>query len=336
MIKYVYVLICSNQDLYAEQMFLSLYSLKYRMPDAHTTVLTDSATKQYLETEKQYILPYITDIISVDIPNTYSQKQKSRFLKTTMRRNISGDFLYIDCDTVVADTLSEIEQIPYEIAGVLDTHVPLSKYYARARVVDTHNAVKMTNALHSDCHFNSGVMYVKETESSYNFFETWHRLWKECVERGVSIDQISLNEANCLCGNIIQQLDDVWNCQVLKGGLPFLTDAKIIHYFATQEYKPHPYILADTDVLSSIAVKKIVPEEVIRYIYNPKTAFSLQTKLLADTEMLDLLESKLFSDLLKLKKNKPRIFGKLMSLNKFIHSLGIRDKIYRNKENYRL
>ena len=43
--KIVYVLVSSNNDIYLEQAYVSMYSVKYYMPDAHITLLTDKLTE---------------------------------------------------------------------------------------------------------------------------------------------------------------------------------------------------------------------------------------------------------------------------------------------------
>lgn len=56
---------------------------------------------------------------------------------------------------------------------------------------------------------------------------------EENVLKGINYDQPSLAKANELMGCKICKLDDIWNCQINANGLPFLSKAKIIHYFAS-------------------------------------------------------------------------------------------------------
>ncbi len=327
MLKFVYVLTTDQKDLYTEQAYLSIYSLKLKMPEAYTILLVDDLTESYLRRNKQYILSIISELKVIKIDPIFNKKQRSRFLKTTMREYISGNFLYIDCDTIITDNLSDINQTQADIAGILDTHVPLSKYYAKKRVTSMHIEMGMTEALNNDSHFNGGIMFARDTEAAHHYFMTWHNLWLECVKKGVNIDQIALNEANARCGDIIQELNGIWNCQILKGGISYLADAKIIHYFATQDYNPHPFYLADESILNEISQTGMIPTAVYPYLENPKKAFNLQTKLFADTEMLDFIESRLFADIIKLARKKPILYKKLLNIDKFVHSLGLRKKL---------
>ena len=44
--KYVYILVSSENDLYYEQMLISVFSLRTRMPAVHVIVLCDNETEK--------------------------------------------------------------------------------------------------------------------------------------------------------------------------------------------------------------------------------------------------------------------------------------------------
>ena len=62
--------------------------------------------------------------LTAEVTNT----ERSRLIKTAIPDYVREDFLYIDCDTIICDDLSGIEQYPYDIAGVLDGHVLLKDH----------------------------------------------------------------------------------------------------------------------------------------------------------------------------------------------------------------
>ena len=98
----------------------------------------------------------------------------------------------------------------------------------------------------NDFYFNSGVLFVKDTDDTHQFYEYWHSLWRKNVLKGINYDQPSLAKANELMGCKICKLDDIWNCQINANGLPFLSKAKIIHYFASgmgaKSYVPYKFL----------------------------------------------------------------------------------------------
>ena len=74
------------------------------------------------------IKKYVSEIIVVNVPDGMNKMHRSRYLKTTLRQHISGDFLFVDADTVITCDLSEIDEVDMEIAAVLDRHSPVSEH----------------------------------------------------------------------------------------------------------------------------------------------------------------------------------------------------------------
>jgi hypothetical protein len=211
--KAVYVLTSSSKDYYYEQLLMSVYSLKLYNPDMQTVLVTDTTTNETLAPGRNRIKGYFDDIIVVDIPKYFSKKQCSRYLKTSLRPLIDGDFLYIDVDTVICDSLIEIDELNVEVGAVPDLH-KISQYY------------------------NSGVMYSKDTLTARKLYKLWHEMWLEDVRNGINTDQHSLDLANKRLGNVIARMLDIYNCMIKYGGSRFWNEAKIVHYFATCKELP--------------------------------------------------------------------------------------------------
>ena len=112
--KYVYVLTSTPKDLYYEQALMSVWSLRYRMPDADIIVLVDDKTFKSFEDEKRSELKKIAEVKSIEFDDKVTNVERSRLIKTAIPDYVSGDFLYIDCDTIIADDLSDIEKASCE------------------------------------------------------------------------------------------------------------------------------------------------------------------------------------------------------------------------------
>ena len=65
--KIVYVLISSDNDIYLEQAYISMFSVKYHMPDSHITLLTDKTTEFSFTNNRRKEIVYANEIISIDI-----------------------------------------------------------------------------------------------------------------------------------------------------------------------------------------------------------------------------------------------------------------------------
>jgi hypothetical protein len=129
----------------------------------------------------------------------------------------------------------------------------------------------------------------------------------------------ALNQANYELDNIITELDGEWNCQISHNGLPFLFNAKIIHYYATSlvSFEP-PYTLASNHILWSIKEAGVISPEIMNLLENPKTAFSIKSRIIADVGALDVLESAFFSKLLWFRRKHIKLFYRLNDLLKTI------------------
>lgn len=245
--KIIYVLVSNENDCYLEQALVSIYSLRLYNPDANLLLLVDEETSRTLENGiRKLILNYVSKLVIVDVPFHYSKQQKSRYIKTSLRSQVIGDFLFIDCDTIINEELKDIDNLSCEIAAVPDCHLSI-KYSWMKTNIKKWSSVLGWKYSENDFYFNSGVLFVKDTDDTHQFYEYWHSLWRKNVLKGINYDQPSLAKANELMGCKICKLDDIWNCQINANGLPFLSKAKIIHYFASgmgaKSYVPYKFLI---------------------------------------------------------------------------------------------
>ena len=222
--KVVYVLVSNKNDYYVEMLQLSLYSLRIFHPDDIVEVVMDEKTYSRLVKQKHRLLADVKPIV-VEIPKEYSLMQRSRYLKTRLREIIVGDFIYLDSDTVIADSLAAIDDFQWDMAAVLDNH--------DGKISDAQIKSEPDNwvSLYPGRQFNCGVLFVKDTPDSHRYFSIWHENWKYCVSRGCHFDQPGFRKAYAESGIEIEQMSGIWNCQVTRAtSAPFIDDAKVLHY----------------------------------------------------------------------------------------------------------
>lgn len=231
--KIVYVLVSQESDYYYEMLLLSLYSLRLYHPkgDAEVEVVMDEDTHRRLVDMKAEMLNDVTPIV-VPIPPEYTVMQRSRYLKTQLRQLVKGDFLFIDCDTLICERLPEIDSYDYDVAMVANENgdgklTPFAIKFAKQAGFTPSN---------KQFFYNSGVIFTKDTDTALSFFSTWHRRWKESTKKGVSRDQPALRQADMEVGWIVKELDGIWNCQLRKhSGYSFLQKGKIFHYYTYEQ-----------------------------------------------------------------------------------------------------
>lgn len=285
--KIVYVVTSDETDFYLEQTLLSVFSLRKHNPDAYVELVVDHNTNETIAGKRGEILKYIDNKVAVNVPKEYNKKETSRFLKTNVREYVNGDILFIDSDTIITDKLDEIDLFDGDIGAVINNHVPISKYYNNYATLVRRRAKqegwKCTDEVQ---YFNSGVLYVKDTEKARHFCSEWHLTWKKFVkEYGRYYDQAPLAFVNEKYNYVIKELSGQWNCQVLRMGLPYLHQAKIIHYFASNGDNRLVYIFGNPMIYHIIREKGFITRDIIDYVNNAKSAFVNPTRLCTPKEL---------------------------------------------------
>jgi lipopolysaccharide biosynthesis glycosyltransferase len=314
--KYVYVLTSSSTDYYYEQFFQSITSLRLYNSDACIIALVDSKTKSNLIGKRSGYEQIVSETVVIHAPEELSQKEVSRWIKTSMKKYVTGDFLYIDCDTVITGKLDFDFPLEINIGAILDTHVPLSKHHLSVHFENEDKILGFTSSFETGKRYNGGIIFCRDIPLVNEFFVKWHSLWQFSNKKGNHHDMPSLKQANHEMGGIITELSGEWNCQITHNGLPYLYDAKIIHYYATAfTFICCPFIPATNTVLSYIKETGVISPTIIELLKNPKAAFDHDSRIISGDAELDVVNSKLFSLLLRIRKKKPKIFK---SFNSFI------------------
>lgn len=231
--KIIYVLVSSYRDIYYEQCLVSVYSLRKFHKDAQVVVLVDDSTAESLIGNRSQLATLVTEIKVVEIPAEYTSIQRSRAIKTSIRKHINGDFMFIDTDTVICAPLDDIDNIEAELAIVPDFHVSFAEYPFRGYILSEMQRLFEQDASHVVNYFNSGVIYAKDTEVVHCFFEQWNKNWTySAIEKNNPKDQPALLKTDTDAGQVIQVLDGDYNCQI-AAGIRYLYSAKVLHFFNT-------------------------------------------------------------------------------------------------------
>lgn len=94
--KIVYVLVSNDTDYYLEQAYVSMFSLKKYNPKAQIYVVADKDTVDGINANsiRQKLSAYVDSFIPINFDKNVGLKERSRFLKTTLRKHIDGDFCF--------------------------------------------------------------------------------------------------------------------------------------------------------------------------------------------------------------------------------------------------
>lgn len=229
--KLVYVLTCSVEKYYIEQALMAVYSARYYNPTACIVLLMDNETNDLLIGTRSLLLDYISEKKVIRLSDEMSMIERSRWLKTSVRNIIDGDFLFVDTDTIVTQQLNEIDTLTCDIGAVLDSHLTVAEF-PDYMIQDVSFRAKICswNLKDVDHYYSSGVLFVRDNESTRKFYEKWHSYWLDSCQKKLFIDQPAMTKAN-LEMNLICQIEGVWNCIMYMKPL-FVKFAKILHFTA--------------------------------------------------------------------------------------------------------
>ena len=309
--KILYVLVSSEKDFYYEQALISMMSAKHRMPNCFITLLTDSETEEGLKYSRNLINKYISEKVVIDLDKDLTPMQRSRWLKTSMRKCVKGDFLYVDVDTVFAAPIDE-SFFSEDIMGIPDGNCPLEKHPMKWFIEGNLKKVHFCNAL--DYHINSGILYFKDSPNAHFFCQQWHQRWIETCEKGIYIDQPALHQTIIDTGNILKILPDYMNAQFGRN-INTLSKGVILHYYSSWV----------NDSLYKPAYKFLQKEWLIKFrenpdaaefqslIQNPKEAFDEET-FITGKEFSAFINSELIRSLLRMRLSADKADLRLYSL----------------------
>jgi hypothetical protein len=284
-------------------------------PDADIIALIDEKTKSGLTGTRAGYETLLTDEIVITVPAEFSQKEASRWIKTSINRYVAGDFLFIDCDTIIVGSLEYDFSPDIKIGAIPDNHTTLQEHRLKDTIIRENTALQFRDIKNRQNYFNGGVIYFRDCPPSHALFKKWHDLWLVSLKRGSSQDMPSLNQADADLDNVISTIGGEWNCQIGYGGLPYLSNAKIIHYYATElNFFTTPYSLASIKVLSSIKKIGAIPDDILVKLKKPLSAFEPNVRIISDPLVLSVINSSMFAKLVWLRRKHAHSFFSIDSI----------------------
>ena len=286
--KVLYVLVSSPNDIFLEQTILSIFSLRKHSPNIKVSILVDDVTASTFVGSRAMILNIIDENIVIELDNKYSNKYKSRILKTNMRNYVEGDFLFIDSDTIILDDLSTLERNDYEIAAVYEFNRPLNYLWDTSTLDECLARFDYKVELNDEL-FNSGVMWIKDTPKNHHFFAQWHSKWKYGAEQDVLFDQPSLFITNKENEHFIKQLSGIWNCQGAYC-LNYIRKVKIFHYLFDADFD---FPLMKKESFDCIKLNGEIDETLKAIVCDPFAYISCKNAIIMNNT-LDLIHTRQF------------------------------------------
>lgn len=314
--KVVYVLVSEETDYYLEEFLISWYSLKLYNPNMEVWAVVDDRTMERLKA----LIDFLNEVhfVTKKFEDSVSMHLRSRYLKTSLREIINGDFLYLDCDTLIAGSLEELFELDTPINMVLDGHNILQEKIVRRNLNQIIRIFEPEFQSQYEKYFNSGVIFCKDCKEAHEFFNEWGKEYRRSNKYGNFQDQPPLHYTNIQNGAIIAEIDGKFNCQMDRG-VKYLHDARVIHYLGIN-YEQSNFLNNMSYVMHEIADESLfqefrknhyeMTERLLNILNNPRGSVKDLITVPVDSLTYQMIKSKSFL-MLCIKYNKMKTWFKI-------------------------
>jgi hypothetical protein len=235
--KVVYAVSSSGRDLYSVMTRVSAASIRISNPDVAIYVACDGQSVTAMRKSRDPLLDEVDDLVVCDTPAGDSGF-RNRFVKTHLRRLVSGPFLFLDSDTFVRDDISEIFAVDADIACAPNHSKDLIEQQIWSG--DNRVASEMGWRIRKDVYVNGGVIFYNETPSSARFADDWHQKWLKSYAIAKSpLDQPALNAAIFDTAPRLEILPHRFNAQ-FKMTPRVALDAALLHFYVSASIDDAP------------------------------------------------------------------------------------------------
>jgi len=222
-----YVLVSTPDDYFAEMATVSMWTARHVMPECRVVLLMDPQTARSMSGVRAMCRDLADEPRVVPVGDTDDPMTRSRWIKTTMRQHVAGDFLYLDVDAVPVKDLSLLLNEPGPVAAALDGNTSASKFVFKDFERLTFERMNWPFPIRP--YFNSGVMWIRDHPDAHALFKEWHRLWQLARRAAPPKDQPALNYANQRLGGVIRELPPQMNA-LFPAFLGGVKGARVLHY----------------------------------------------------------------------------------------------------------
>lgn len=221
-----------ESDAYAGMTFVSASLVRRLHPAARVVLLLDEVAAAALGRKSARVLTIADEVRTVQT-GLADQRLRSRFVKTRMRSEIDGDFVFLDADAIPVRPFDRMFRGREPLALVLDRNAKERQPGFPEWVGRVYGELGWRTPLPH--YFNSGVMFWRDTPETRRLGEEWHRRWRAfCDHRGGSDhrDQPALNSAIDALGVPVRIMPPAYNAMI-EASPALARGARIFHFYTS-------------------------------------------------------------------------------------------------------
>ncbi|MFL5244255.1 MAG: putative nucleotide-diphospho-sugar transferase [Gemmataceae bacterium] len=214
-------------DRYARMGYVSATLVRHFHPDCRITLLVDEVTGKALNAPASPLLDVVDNTVAIET-GLENAVARSRFVKTSMRRWITGDFVFLDVDAIPIAPFGDILNTEGAIAAALENNKQEKDRFFPHGLDELYARLQWTCPVPK--YFNTGIVLLRDTPATHAACDEWHRRWLQSSEVGYLSDQPSFNSAMYESNIPIGILPSEYNAMVLFFPWRFRS-CRIAHFF---------------------------------------------------------------------------------------------------------
>lgn len=269
--KFLYILTSNGRDKYIDMTYVSAVFLRYLHPNSQVLLGCDSQSFDGISKSGHPLIKLVDDVISCETPDR-EPSWRNRYVKCRMRRLLSGNFLYLDADTMPVKPLMDLFSIRGDFGAVSNHNRSIENNIdSRERHVFLSNDWRLPTQLY----VNGGVLYWADTKKAHELCNMYIHKWEQASAGGNYYDQPALNAALVEWAKSFEILDHKYNAQFIMN--PRMgVDAHIWHkYFSVNVDKFRDYF---SDCLDLFVTNGFIDESYIRRVLQARIPYVTKTK----------------------------------------------------------
>lgn len=158
--RIVFALTSEGKDYFSAMTRIAVESIRITNPTVLATLACDSDTATNLEKNKDPLLKEVDDILVIETPAGVPGF-RNRWVKTSLRRYVTGPFLFLDSDILVRGDLSPVFAVPADLAAAANHSLERLEDQIWSEDRDFLN--KMSWQTSDQVYVNGGVIFYNDT-----------------------------------------------------------------------------------------------------------------------------------------------------------------------------
>jgi hypothetical protein len=231
MLQVCYVIVSSGWDRHSQMAWVSASSVRRQEPNAHIVVVVEG-TAPGAENEMTRRFRNVADVVLPKCADAPTPVAKSRLHKILLRQYLTGDFLYLDSDTLAVAPFGDVTACRGDVGAVADFNFDISRGWFPPEMDQPFRALGWDYPL--PYQMNAGVIFMRDTPAVHAFAQEWLARFQMPTTFPHVWDQATFNSAVFATNVPHVVLPHGYNAMVVKRNYRFRT-ARILHFFGSVE-----------------------------------------------------------------------------------------------------